>query len=368
MTRYEAYLEKGWEDAGLAHVIVARVRDNGHADIGSFLVDLHCLGVKDAAFATDYYESELEEFVKDKFPEEFRERMHPACAKKLIEGALEYAQSLGFAPHRDYRKARKVLSGIDASTCPREFTYGRDGRPCYTRGPDDTDERVDRILQILEARCGADGFDYVIGAGLESDVSVRDEFMMWLEEQKPEVPRFYEMSGMITAMLICPTFLSPLALVDWLEEIVGEPAFEAAEDVETFMSLAGGYWNTIADLILETVESGGTVQPIDIDMEALEEKAENEDEADMFKTAAMLAWTMGFKRVLDRWPEAWAGARARPDLAPHFEMIDLWMRLGDESRMQTIADALEEDPPRTLAGSITAIACALRTPPVGPRG
>jgi len=363
MSRYEAFIEKGWGETGLAHLIVSRVRDNGYADLGTFLVDLHCLGVKDAAFGADFYETELEQFVKDRIPEDFRERMHPACAKKLIEGALEYAKSLGFAPHRDYRKARRVLSGIDASLCPREFTYGRDGRPCYTRGPDDSDERVERILQILEARCGADGFDYMIGDGLEPGESVREEFLSWLDEQKAEMPRFYEMSGIITAMQICPSLLTPITLIELLEEIVGRPAFAGEDDVKKFMALAGGYWNLVADLLQETVESAGKLQPIDIDVEALDDAAEDEKGADMLKSAAMLAWTMGFKRVLDRWPEEWAEARSRPDLAPHFELIDVWMRLGDESRFEIIADAAEEDPPRTLAGSITAIACALRTPP-----
>ena len=39
MTRYEAYVEKNWKEAGLAHVLVARIRDDGTADFGGFLVE-----------------------------------------------------------------------------------------------------------------------------------------------------------------------------------------------------------------------------------------------------------------------------------------------------------------------------------------
>ncbi len=44
MTRYEAYIEKHWEDQGLAHLLVARIREDGAADYAVFLVDLFCLG------------------------------------------------------------------------------------------------------------------------------------------------------------------------------------------------------------------------------------------------------------------------------------------------------------------------------------
>lgn len=32
MTRYEAYVEKHWEDHGLAHLLVARTREDGATD------------------------------------------------------------------------------------------------------------------------------------------------------------------------------------------------------------------------------------------------------------------------------------------------------------------------------------------------
>jgi hypothetical protein len=125
MTRYEAYIEKNWMETGLAHLLVARIRENGATDFAIFLVDLFCLGVKDVVLENDVAESELRELVAERLPDDFREPVAPACAKKMIEGALAYAEKLGFAPHANFRKARKVLSGLDASRCPQEFTYGR---------------------------------------------------------------------------------------------------------------------------------------------------------------------------------------------------------------------------------------------------
>ena len=53
--------------------------------------------------------------------------VHPACARKLVEGAEAYALDLGFYPHGDYGVAKKIFGDIDKELCPRSFTFGREG-------------------------------------------------------------------------------------------------------------------------------------------------------------------------------------------------------------------------------------------------
>ena len=62
----------------------------------------------------------------------------PACLSKIIMGAVEFARSFGFSPHPDFRHAAMLLDGIDPSACPNEFTFGRDGRPLYIQGPNES--------------------------------------------------------------------------------------------------------------------------------------------------------------------------------------------------------------------------------------
>jgi hypothetical protein len=85
---------------------------------------------------------------------------------------------------------------------------------------DDPEERVDRVLAVLTARCGADGFDFEDSDDdddLETDaLTLREDLRDWLDAEAAEVPRFYEVSGMLTAMLICPTVLSPLKVLEVL--------------------------------------------------------------------------------------------------------------------------------------------------------
>jgi yecA family protein len=363
MNRHEAYIEKNWEEQGLAHLIVTRAHGDGLVDFAMFLVDLFCLGVKDAVFEADMSEDEAREWIEERLPEDHCERIHPSCAKKLIEGALTYAQTLGFAPHRDFRKARKVLAGIDASACPREFTYGRDGRPCYVRGFDDTDERVNRVCAILAARCGADGFDYEDPGEEEEDdaLAVREDLMAWLDDEPPEVPRFYEVSGLITAMLICPTPLSPLKVLDVLWGPEGR-IWEDELDLGEFNGMLLVYWNRVSDLVQNA--SAPTAQPEDQILDIWEEDFADDEAGGTHMTAATFAWATGFRRVTTLWPEAWCDALTRPDLASHWEVVGWWAGFLQKDNRDRMVAAAEAEAPRTLNQSVVALARALRPPPV----
>jgi hypothetical protein len=90
--------------------------------------------------------------------------MTPAAARKLTEDAISYARGLGFSPGADYKKASRVFGGITPADCNEQFTFGRNGKPLYIQGPSDSQARVGRILRSLEARCGEDGYHYIVAA------------------------------------------------------------------------------------------------------------------------------------------------------------------------------------------------------------
>ncbi len=95
----------------------------------------------------------------------------PCCARKLIEQAIQYAQELGFAPHPDYKKAARVFGGLHVEECAEHFTFGREGKPFYRRGPRETEEQARRIVWRLEKRCGAGNYHYLVGLGDSKDLS-----------------------------------------------------------------------------------------------------------------------------------------------------------------------------------------------------
>lgn len=87
--------------------------------------------------------------------------MDPPAARKLIEGAVQYARGLGFSPRGDYHKATAILGDVDPSQCSEEFGYGLDGKPKFINGPHDTPEECERICKTLELHCGPGGYETI---------------------------------------------------------------------------------------------------------------------------------------------------------------------------------------------------------------
>jgi hypothetical protein len=152
-------------DCGCGYLVVSRFKADGRVEAGFFLLDMFCLGVKDAGFhrfdsVADYQESLLDRL----FPDEDAVRMTPAAARKLTEDAISYARGLGFSPGADYKKASRVFGGITTADCDEQFLFGKDDKPLYIQGPSDSPARVERILRALEVRCGEGGYHYIVAA------------------------------------------------------------------------------------------------------------------------------------------------------------------------------------------------------------
>ena len=165
---YECLAPSGLFDIGIGTVIVARDALDGNIALSSFLVDVYCLGVKDAMF-TLVDKREYERSIKDRFlasgQGQHYERVHGACAKKLIEGSVRYAESWGFAPHRGYKNAKKLFGDVDSGACPVKYIFGSDGKPFYIRGPSESPVKAKKIVERLHSLCGEDGCHYLISVG-----------------------------------------------------------------------------------------------------------------------------------------------------------------------------------------------------------
>ena len=147
-------------------VVVARFKLSGDAEVGVFLVDLYCLGIKDAHFVkASALEYDTKILARMAETGEGKESLSPACARKLVEGAVQYAQALGLAPHPDYKKACRVFGGIRSEECDRAFTYGKDGKPLLVQSPNDSPAFVQHVMTTLTRRLGTDGFHYILEAG-----------------------------------------------------------------------------------------------------------------------------------------------------------------------------------------------------------
>jgi hypothetical protein len=155
-------------ETGFGYVIVSRFKKTGGiVEAGVFLVDVYCIGIRNAFFtrlSEEDYETKL---LGKVFPGE-RVRLEPSCGRKLVEDSVAYAASLGLAPHPDYKEGARVFGGINPSECAVRFTFGRDGKPCYMQGANDTPERARMILNQLRIKCGEGNYLYVVGGDAEN--------------------------------------------------------------------------------------------------------------------------------------------------------------------------------------------------------
>lgn len=163
MTRTaEAFVSTELFEKGIGYLTVARFKSNGEVEVGGFLLDVYCLGVKDALYENLSVADYEQRFLRRIFEVTGKTPIDLPAARKLAEAAVAYAERLGIAPHADYRKARRVFGGINAAESTASFTFGKDGKPFYIQGPHDTHLRRDQILKTLKTRCGPGNYDYIV--------------------------------------------------------------------------------------------------------------------------------------------------------------------------------------------------------------
>jgi hypothetical protein len=92
-----------------------------------------------------------------------------------VEGAVEYARRLGFLPHPDYKKAAKVMGGINPKECSEVFVYGSESKPLYVAGPYDGEAKRNRILKTLTKALGPQGFHFFAPLDPEGEEFFEDD-------------------------------------------------------------------------------------------------------------------------------------------------------------------------------------------------
>ena len=133
-------------EVGIGSIFLSRRLSDGSLVTGVFLVDIYCLGVKDA-FVMTAAEHELDQRLA--MQQETFVDTPPACVRKLLHGAVAFAREFGIPPHSDYVKFEKLFGDADPATCDQVFEFGRDGKPWYIPGPNDSPKLMQRVTRAL---------------------------------------------------------------------------------------------------------------------------------------------------------------------------------------------------------------------------
>jgi hypothetical protein len=151
---------------GMRHLMASKMSGLNIVVLGAFLIDTFCLGVKDAFIkpgSVDKYKDNRE---KRPF-----EKIKPKDAKKLLFDAVEWSRSIGFEPHKDYKKVLKILDGVDAQASKAIYEFGENGKPYFVAGPYDSPAKCTKVLNTLQKNCGSekDSFHYIMPS-FDSDI------------------------------------------------------------------------------------------------------------------------------------------------------------------------------------------------------
>jgi hypothetical protein len=158
---HEALVPEGLFEQGIGNLVFSRLLPDGRIAVGGFLLDVFCLGVKNA-FVAIVPKVEYAMRRNNWNSSEILQPMEPACFRKLVEGGVAYAQNLGFSPHADYAVVSQIFGDVQATDCSTRFEYGHEGKPFYVSGPHETAEQMRTIVEQLDRRLGPGNFDYLV--------------------------------------------------------------------------------------------------------------------------------------------------------------------------------------------------------------
>jgi hypothetical protein len=157
------FLTESLFDLGMGTLVLARGATPNHIALSSFLIDVFCLGIKDVMF----------ESVEIKVFEMYMDvtdagspmvSVDPSDARKLLRDLAAWSQSIGFAPHQDFAAVERIFGDVSADASDAVFWFGRDGKPVYIPGPNDTAPLIRRRIAQLQKCLGDDGFGFETAA------------------------------------------------------------------------------------------------------------------------------------------------------------------------------------------------------------
>ena len=159
----ECWINEDWEDSKMVNALITREHTNGNLTVGVFLVDLTCLGVKDAYYKFNLFEHQYQEMLdelgvsKGDFI-----RVEYTLVHNIIYAALEFADAYGFKPHKHFSSLMNYFLEEDTEAIElMEIACGKDDKPFYSRGPNDSEADVRRIVAQLERTAGQGNFEFI---------------------------------------------------------------------------------------------------------------------------------------------------------------------------------------------------------------
>ena len=182
LTLGECYINRDWQGSGMALIVVSRQHVTGHYTFAVFQVDLMCLGVKDAFWRFNeppgVFKELLDRQKEFSEPDDFLMPVDYPLVHNIIYGAIEYADELGFRPHKDFALARYILEEDDDRIELVDVEFGMNGIPAIFQGKENY---PGHIIDALNKSVGKGNY-YILNE--DGDVLEGPD-----DEEEEEVPK-----------------------------------------------------------------------------------------------------------------------------------------------------------------------------------
>ena len=146
------YLNTNWQETGKATILIVKQIPKNYI-IGSFQIDLHCLGIKQTSWGYGVTEKKLGDiYTRLGTGKTMAEASYSLCSQ-IIREANQYANSIGLTTPANFTTSQYLIE--DVTENPIAITFGKNGKPHYVK---DEFSDNDLIIGQLTATLGADGF------------------------------------------------------------------------------------------------------------------------------------------------------------------------------------------------------------------
>lgn len=150
----------GLDSDGVTMVYVTREASRGQVLLGSFVVDLWCMGVKDC-YAKLISPGELRELIQDTRNQVNVQTVTASEAHAIVAGGVEYAAEIEIPPHADYAKVAQIFHDIPRGQVPEGVKFGYQGKRRYIRGRYDSDATVAHVAHALRTHLDEGNYEMI---------------------------------------------------------------------------------------------------------------------------------------------------------------------------------------------------------------
>ena len=172
----KCYINDNWKLSGMATIMMSRMMAGSDKHIvGIYLIDTFCLGLKNSGFRFSIDGDAYQELRDEYFAlyDTESEEAHPILLQNIIYGAIEYAEDLGFQPHKSFDQTEYILDPADKIGYI-DLEFGKDGKPLYVQGPHDNKIA---IIKKLNRVVGPDNYQFLSRADILNESNKFDEYV-----------------------------------------------------------------------------------------------------------------------------------------------------------------------------------------------